>query len=438
MPLKNTPGLPLQDTRISINNRRFKLLRLQSLAGLFILALLAWSISENRGRVKYRTIGTGIALQLIVAVILIKLPFSQSFFMWLNNIVSALQASIAEGTGFVFGYLGGGDAPFTVTNPGSTFILAFQSLPLVLLISALSALLFYWRILPLIVKGFSWVLTRLMGIGGVEGLGVSANIFVGMVESPLLVKPYISSISRSELFSIMSSGMATIAGTVMVLYATILNSVIPGVMGHLLIASLISAPAAITVAKLMIPETGDISNGDITLSGHSDSSMDAITKGTIEGVNLLINIIAMLIVLVSLVHLLNMILGIIPQIGGEKITIQRLLGYIMAPVTWAMGIPCAEAKIAGSLMGVKTVLNELIAYQNLASLGEGVLSERSRIIMTYAMCGFANLGSLGIMIGGMGAMAPERRNEIVNLGMKSIIAGTLATCMTGAVIGIIY
>ncbi len=414
------------------------MLRLQSLAGLFILALLAWSISENRGRVKYRTIGTGIALQLIVAVILIKLPFSQSFFMWLNNIVSALQASIAEGTGFVFGYLGGGDAPFTVTNPGSTFILAFQSLPLVLLISALSALLFYWRILPLIVKGFSWVLTRLMGIGGVEGLGVSANIFVGMVESPLLVKPYISSISRSELFSIMSSGMATIAGTVMVLYATILNSVIPGVMGHLLIASLISAPAAITVAKLMIPETGDISNGDITLSGHSDSSMDAITKGTIEGVNLLINIIAMLIVLVSLVHLLNMILGIIPQIGGEKITIQRLLGYIMAPVTWAMGIPCAEAKIAGSLMGVKTVLNELIAYQNLASLGEGVLSERSRIIMTYAMCGFANLGSLGIMIGGMGAMAPERRNEIVNLGMKSIIAGTLATCMTGAVIGIIY
>jgi CNT family concentrative nucleoside transporter len=414
------------------------LLRLQSIAGLFILALLAWAVSEHRSRVKYRTIGAGIGLQLIIAFILVKLPLSRSFFMWLNNIVNALQASIAEGTGFVFGYLAGGDAPFEITNPGSTFILAFQSLPLVLLISALSSLLFYWKILPLVVKGFSWVLTRLMGIGGVEGLGVSANIFVGMVEAPLLVKPYIPSISRSELFSIMSSGMATIAGTVMVLYATILNSVIPGVMGHLLIASLISAPAAITVAKLMIPETNDISNGEISLVGHADSSMDAITKGTIEGVGLLINIIAMLIVLVSLVHLLNMILGIIPQIGGEPVTIQRLLGYIMAPVTWAMGIPWAEAKVTGSLMGVKTVLNELIAYQNMASLGDGVLSERSLIIMTYAMCGFANLGSLGIMIGGIGAMAPERRNEIVGLGMKSIIAGTLATCMTGAVIGIIY
>jgi len=428
---KNNPS---QDT----TNRRFKLLRLQSLAGLFILALLAWSISENRGRIKYRTIGTGIAIQLIVAVILIKLPFSQSFFMWLNSIVSALQESIAAGTGFVFGYLGGGDAPFAVINPGSTFILAFQSLPLVLLISALSALLFYWKILPLIVKGFSWALTRLMGIGGVEGLGVSANIFVGMVESPLLVKPYIPSVSRSELFSIMTSGMATIAGTVMVLYATILNSVIPGVTGHLLIASLISAPAAITVAKLMIPETGEISKGEITLSGHSNSTMDAITKGTIEGMGLLINIIAMLIVLVSLVHLLNMILGIIPQIGGEPVTIERLLGIVMAPVTWAMGIPWSEAKVSGSLMGIKTVLNELIAYQNMASLDEGALSTRSRIIMTYAMCGFANPGSLGIMIGGMGAMAPERRNEIVNLGIKSIIAGTLATCMTGAVIGIIY
>jgi concentrative nucleoside transporter, CNT family len=232
--------------------------------------------------------------------------------------------------------------------------------------------------------------------------------------------------------------MATIAGTVMVLYATILTNVIPDVMGHLLIASLISAPAAVTVAKLMIPETKEISNGTITFNNASESSIDAVTKGTIEGVGLLINIIAMLIVLVSLVHLVNLILGVIPHIGGEPITIQRILGYIMAPVTWAMGIPWAEAKVSGSLMGVKTVLNELIAYQNLASLGKGVLSERSRIIMTYAMCGFANLGSLGIMIGGMGAMAPERRNEIVSLGMKSIIAGTIATCMTGAVIGVIY
>ncbi len=414
------------------------MLRIQSFAGFFILALLAWLISENRKKIEYRTIAAGLVIQLIVALILVKLPFSQSFFMWLNNIVSALQESTAEGTGFVFGYLGGGTAPFAVTNPGSNFILAFQSLPLVLLISALSALLFYWKIIPVIVRGFSWLLSRSMGVGGVEGLGVSANIFVGMVEAPLLVKPYIPGISRSELFTIMTSGMATIAGTVMVLYASILNNIVPGITGHLLTASLISAPAAITVSKLMIPETGTVSGGKIVLPDQSKSSMDAITKGTLEGVNLLINIVAMIVVLVALVHLLNIILGTLPGFGGEPVTIQRLLGYIMAPVTWIMGIPWSEAKITGSLMGVKTVLNELIAYQNLASLGENVISERSRLIMTYAMCGFANLGSLGIMIGGMGAMAPERRNEIVSLGMRSIAAGTLATCMTGAVMGIIY
>ena len=414
------------------------MLRFQSLAGLFILALLAWLISENRKKVEFKPVAIGIIFQLGLALILIKLPFSQSIFIWLNNIVGALQQSTAEGTGFVFGYLGGGSAPFEITNPGSSFILAFQSLPLVLLISALSALLFYWKVIPLIVRVFSWLLSKIMGVGGVEGLGVSANIFVGMVEAPLLVKPYIPGISRSELFTIMTSGMATIAGTVMVLYASILNNIIPGIMGHLLTASLISAPAAITVSKLMIPETKKISVGNVTLSSQSESSMDAITKGTIEGINLLINIVAMLVVLVALVHLLNLLLGILPDLGGEPITIQRLLGYIMAPITWIMGIPWSEAKITGSLMGIKTVLNELIAYQNLASLGENVISERSRLIMTYAMCGFANLGSLGIMIGGIGAMAPERRNEIVSLGMRSIVAGTLATCMTGAVIGVIY
>ncbi|MGD9160658.1 MAG: nucleoside transporter C-terminal domain-containing protein [Desulfobacteraceae bacterium] len=414
------------------------MLRIQSLAGLFILAMLAWMISENRKKIKYSTIASGLIIQVLLALVLVKLPFSRSIFTWLNNIVSALQESTAEGAGFVFGYLGGGSAPFAVTNPGSSFILAFQSLPLVLLISALSALLFYWKIIPLIVRGFSWLLSRGMGVVGVEGLGVSANIFVGMVEAPLLVKPYIPGISRSELFTIMTSGMATIAGTVMVLYASILNDIVPGITGHLLTASLISAPAAITVSKLMIPETASISGGDIDLPDQAGSSMDAVTKGTFEGINLLINIAAMLVVLVALVHLLNMILGIIPDPGGEPITIQRLLGYIMAPVTWIMGIPWSEAKITGSLMGIKTILNELIAYQNLASLGENVISERSRIIMTYAMCGFANPGSLGIIIGGMGAMAPERRNEIVSLGMRSIVAGTIATCMTGAVMGIIY
>ncbi|MFC1494271.1 NupC/NupG family nucleoside CNT transporter [Thermodesulfobacteriota bacterium] len=411
---------------------------MQSLIGFLILALIAWVISEKRNRVDRKTVITGMALQVLFALVLLKLPYSRTVFMWLNNAVGALQESTAAGTGFVFGYLGGGSAPFEMTDPGSSFILAFQSLPLVLLISALSALFFYWRIIPVVVKGFSWLLTKSMGIGGVEGLGVSANIFVGMVESPLLVKPYIERISRSELFTIMTSGMATIAGTVMVLYASILNTIIPGIMGHLLTASLISAPAAITISKLMIPETEKPSSGRVDLNDSSGSSMDAITKGTLDGVNLLINIIAMLVVLVALVHLLNLVLGIIPELGGKPVTIQRLLGYIMAPVTWLMGIPWSEAHITGSLMGIKTVLNELLAYQELSTLSSDIISDRSRLIMTYAMCGFANLGSLGIMIGGIGAMVPGRRNEIVNLGIKSIIAGTIATCMTGAVVGIIY
>ncbi len=425
------------DQYLEINQGGKQLLRIQSLVGLFALALLAWLISEKRKTVNYKAVISGMVLQVIIALLLLKLPFSQTFFLYLNNFVAALQESTAAGTSFVFGFLGGGDLPYSESGPGSSYILAFQSLPLVLVISALSALLFYWKILPAIVRAFSWLLTKSMGIGGVEGLGVSANIFVGMVESPLFVRPYIQGITRSELFTIMTSGMATIAGTVMVLYASILSNILPGIMGHLLTASIISAPAAITISKLMVPETGIPSKGNVKLPVQAESSMDAITKGTVEGVKLLLNIIAMLVVLVALVHLLNIILSFLPDIEGEPITFQRILGLIMAPVTWLMGIPWSEAVTTGSLMGVKTVLNELIAYQELASLPANLISDRTRIIITYAMCGFANFGSLGIMIGGMGAMAPERRSEITSLGIRSIVAGTLATCMTGAVVGII-
>jgi CNT family concentrative nucleoside transporter len=259
-----------------------------------------------------------------------------------------------------------------------------------------------------------------------------------MVESPLLTRPYLPAVSRSELFTIMTAGMATIAGTVMVLYAVILEKAIPGIMGHLLTASLISAPAAVTISKLMVPEAGEPSTGNVKLPVEADSSMDAITRGTVQGIKLLINIIGMLVVLVALVYLVNFILGLLPDLAGKPITFQRLLGFVMAPVTWLMGIPWSEAQATGTLMGTKTVLNEFLAYLDLAKLPEGVLSARSKLIMTYAMCGFANFGSLGIMIGGMGAMVPEKRNEIVGLGMKSIVAGTIATCMTGAVVGLIY
>ena len=242
--------------------------------------------------------------------------------------------------------------------------------------------------------------------------------------------------TRSELFSIMTVGLATIAGTMLVLYANIVGTVIPNALGHILTASIISAPAAITVSKIMVPETGELTSGRLTPSGEYRSAMDAITKGTMTGIQLLLSIVAMIIVLVAFVHLINIILGVFPDAGGKPVTLQRLLGYIMAPIMWLAGIPWSEAATAGSLMGTKTILNEFIAYLDLAALGENTLSERSRIIVMYAMCGFANPGSLGIMIGGLGGMVPERREEVVALGIRSVVAGTIATCMTGTVAGL--
>jgi len=409
----------------------------QGLSGLVVFAGIAWLISENRRRVRVATVIAGIVIQLTVGLILLKLPIFRDFFISLNRLVLALEESTAAGTSMVFGYLGGGDLPFAEKYPGAGFILAFQALPLILVISALSSLLFYWKILPLVVKSFSWLLQRSMRLGGAEGLGVSANIFVGMVESPLFIRPYLKHMTRSEIFTLMTTGMATIAGTVMVLYASILGNVIPDIMGHILTASIISVPAAVMISKIMIPETGELTSGELASPEPALSAMDAVTKGTIQGVQLLINIIAMLIVLVALVHLVNLILGLLPDLGGRSVTLQRLLGLVMAPVVWLMGIPWQEAPAAGALMGTKTILNEFLAYLDMSRLAKGTLSPRSIVIMTYAMCGFANPGSLGIMIGGMGTMAPERRDEIVALGLRSIVAGTLATCMTGAVVGII-
>ena len=410
---------------------------LQGLAGLVVFLLLAWLMGENRKQVSLKIVAVGIGAQVVTGLILLKVPVFRQFFLVLNDGVMALEAATTAGTAFVFGYLGGARLPFVEVYPGAAFVLAFRALPLVLVISALSALLFHWRILPMVVRGFSWCLRKTMGLGGAEGLGVSANVFVGMVESPLFVRPYLEKMTRSELFTLMTAGMATIAGTVMVLYASILGEAIPGVMGHILTASIISVPAAVTVAKVMVPETGSPTGGQLVEASPDAGSMDAVTRGTLQGVELLVNIVAMLVVLVALVHLINTMLGLLPVMGGRPITLQRVLGSMMAPIVWLMGVPWQEAPIAGDLMGVKTMLNEFLAYLELSRLAPGTLSDRSMLIMTYAMCGFANPGSLGIMIGGMGTMAPGRRSEIVALGWRSVVAGTLATCMTGAVVGIL-
>lgn len=409
----------------------------QSAFGFVFFVLIAWCFSENKRRFPVRIVIVGMIIQLFLGICLLKFPFVANSFIYLNRAVLAVQESTQAGTSFVFGFIGGGEAPYEIKYPHASFILAFQALPLVLVISALSAVLFYWGILPKIVKGFSWLLEKSMKLGGAEGLGVSANIFVGMVEAPLLIRPYVMQMTKSELFTLMTSGMATIAGTVMVLYATILESVIPNVIGHILTASIISVPAAIVVSKIMIPETGKLTTGELTATESATSTMDAITKGTTQGLELLLNIIAMIIVLVALVFLANIVLGVIPDIYGGPLTLQRIFGWIMSPVVWLMGVSWNEAHIAGSLMGTKTILNELIAYLDMRNLPEGALSPRSMLIMSYALCGFANPGSLGIMIGGLGGIAPERRDDIVSLGMRSIVAGTIATCMTGAVVGIL-
>jgi CNT family concentrative nucleoside transporter len=406
--------------------------------GIAAILALAWCVSENRRAVPLRTVFGGVLLQLALAALLLRFPPAARVFLVLDDAVNALQKATDAGTGFVFGYLGGGPAPFQTVYPASSFILAFRALPLVLVIGALASLLFYWGILQRVVQAFAWLLRRSMGIGGALGLGAAVHIFVGMVEAPLLVRPYLARMSRGELFALMSCGMAGIAGTMMVIYATILGPVIPNALGFILIASVISTPAALAVAAVMIPFDAAASEpARLVADDPASGVMDAIVRGTTAGLQLLINVIAMLIVLVALTTLLNLILAALPDWQGAPVTLQRLLGIIFAPLMWLVGLPWSEATTAGQLMGTKTVLNELVAYLNLAQLPPGTFSPRSQLMLTAALCGFANLGSVGIIIGGVGAMVPERRAEIASLGLRSLISGTAATCMSAAVVGIL-
>jgi CNT family concentrative nucleoside transporter len=412
---------------------------LQSALGIAAILAFAWAISENRRAVPWKAVGIGLAVSIALAVIFLKVPPVRAAFAAANGAVAAIGDATRAGTAFVFGYIGGGTLPFELKVPGAEFVLAFQALPIVLVMSVITTLLFYWRILPPVVRGFSWALQRTMGVSGPVGLSAAANIFLGHVEAPLFIRPYLAQLSRGELFVVMTGGMAGIAGTVLVLYTQFLSSSIPDAAGHFIIASVLSAPLAVLIGQVMVPDQR--APAGATLADPEPvaaSSMDAIAKGTTAGLSLLLNMIAMLIVFVALVHLLNAMLSVLPAFGGEPITLQRMLGWIMAPVCWLIGIPWAQAQSAGSLMGIKTVLNELIAYLEMAKLPADVLDPRSRLIMLYAMCGFANFGSLGIMIGGLAVMAPERRDDVIALGMKSILSGTLATLLMGAIVGLLH
>jgi len=406
--------------------------------GLLALLAFAWLLSEDRRRIPWRTVASGVALQLALALLLIGIPAANRAMFLLNDAANSLQRATETGTAFVFGYLAGPPLPFAETHPGASFILAFQALPLVLTISALASLLFHWGVLQRITAGFAWVLRRTMGIGGPLALGAAVHVFVGMVEAPLLVRPYLARMQRGELFALMTCGMAGVAGTVMVIYAAFLSPVVPNALGNILIASVISTPAGLAIAALMVPfGPPDTAEGRLEIHDPPVSAVDALVKGTMDGVPILAAILATLLVTVAMVTLLNMGLALFPDWGGGPLTLQRLFALPFRPVLWLIGVPWAETGAASALMATKTVLNEFVAYLNFSSLPPDSFTPRTRMVLTYALCGFANFGSLGIMIGGMGAMVPERRHEIVGLGLRSILSGTLATCMSGAVAGVL-
>ena len=412
-------------------------LYLQALLGIAVFIAIVLPMSSNRRSINWKLIGIALALQFVICILLLKAPVIKEGLLYLNQAVGALGAATLKGSAFVFGYVGGGDTPFTITNPNAAVTFAFQVLPLVIVMSALSALLWYWRILPIVIRGISWIFERALGTRGPSGLVATANIFLGQTEAPLLVRPYLARMSRYELLLVMTAGMATIAGSVMVIYSAMLGAQFEGVLGHLITKSIMSVPASVLFAHMILPDDNG-SSQDLQESPRIyQSAMDSITRGTSDGLALFLNIIAILIVLTAFVALANSIVSFLPMVGGEALTLERIAGWIFAPIAWLMGIPWSEAMTAGSLLGVKSVLNEFIAFIQLTSVPPEALSDRSRLITIYGLCGFANLASIGIQISGIGTMAPERRDDLASLAWPAFVAATLGSCMTGCIVGIV-
>jgi CNT family concentrative nucleoside transporter len=406
---------------------------MQAILGIVVLLSLAWLVSEDRRDVRLRPIVGGLAVQVLLAALLLRLEPVREALLLANHAVYAIEAATRAGTSFVFGFLGGEPPPFETTNP--IYVFAFRVLPQIIVFSVLVALSWYWKILPLVIRGFAWLLHRTLGVGGAVGMSAGASVFLGMVEAPLVIRAYLKNLSRSELFVVLTCGMSTVAGSIMVLYANVLGPVIDGALGHILIASVINVIGAVVIARIMIPSELTTEGGDLADALDYHSVMDAVTRGTADGLRLAVNVAAMLIVLISLVALVNAILAPI-VIGEDSLTLQRALGWVFAPIAWLIGIPWVESLQAGSLLGTKVVLNELVAFIELAALEED-FSAHSRLIMTYALCGFANFGSLGIMLGGLTTLIPERRELILELAPKSLISGFLVTCVTGAIVGLV-
>jgi CNT family concentrative nucleoside transporter len=410
---------------------------LQSALGICAIIACAWVFSEDRKAFSWRMVLATLALQAAIALLLLKVPVARDALYGLNTVVTAVTTATNAGTSFVFGYMGAGPAPFAVTNPANLVNLAFTILPLVMVIAALAAMLWYWGITPFIVRLMARGLKKTVGLGGAVSLSAASMVFLGNIEGQLVIRPYMARLNRTELFILMTVGLSVIAGTVFVLYATILKDVLPGALGHLLVASFMSLPAGILIARIMVPGEAGTDLGQEQESVHYRSTVDAMARGTQDGLNLYLQIIAMLIVTTALVALANVMLAALPHVGGAPLTLERMLGWIFAPLVWLLGVPWSQAGTAGELMGIKLALYELVAYLRLAAMPAGSLDPRSTQIMVYALCGFANLGSVGILIGGMNALIPERRDEVVSLAPKALAAGTMASALSGAMIGLL-
>ena len=411
----------------------------QGLIGIALLLLVAWGLSEDRAaRPSWRWIGAALLLQLGLAVLLVRVPFVWNVVTLANHAVRAIEQATLVGSSYMFGYLGGAPLPFAPgTGQSPPVIIAFQILPLIIVFSALSALLWHWGILAWIVRGLSWLLQRSLGVSGVVGLSGGANLFLGVVESPLVVRAYFERMSRDELFAIMVLAMSTISGAVLVLYASTLSRTMPDATGHMIAASVISLPAALLIARLMVPGDGKTADDDPEPALKYDGSMDAIVRGTMDGVQLFLAVIGVIIVMFALVALADQILAVLPPVDGDPVTVKRAFGWLFAPLMWTLGVPWDQAPQAGALMGTKAILNEYVAYLELAALPPGTFAPRSQLIVTYALCGFANLASIGLLVSTIGTLAPSRRAEVAALGVRSWVAGNCASAMTGAVIGLV-
>jgi len=408
---------------------------MQAILGIVVLLGIAWALGESRREVRLKPVLTGLAVQFAIAFVLLRFPLARDFLLGVNGLVRSIEKATTAGTSFVFSYLGGAAPPDDLASLGQVYVFAFRVLPQILLFSVLVALLWYWRVLPMLIRGFAWALRHTLGVGGAVGVAAASSVFLGPVEISLVVRAYLGNVSRSEFFVILTCGMATVAGSIMVLYANVLGPVIEGALGHILVASVVNVIGAVTIARIMIPSDVATEGGDVAAALAYGSTMDAIARGTADGLRLAVNVGAMLIVLVSLVALVNGLLALLPF--PEAVTLERTMGWVFAPIAWLIGIPWQEAALAGSLLGTKLVLNELVAYIQLAGVPSDALSASSRLIMTYALCGFANFGSLGIMLGGLAALVPERRNELLSLAPRTLVSGTIVTCVTGAIAGLV-